>query len=101
MNADIRRDTPSGTRTANQIEHFARPREIRKNWSAVLFAICVVVDHDPVHDLFEYEQQGQSANAAAICKWYPSATRPSRVRVKTFIYLAKGASTAVLLQRKS
>ena len=69
MNADIRRDTPSGTRTANQIEDFARLRETRKKWSTILFAICVVVDHHSVHNLFEYEQQGQSANAAAICKW--------------------------------
>jgi len=53
MATDIRRDTPSSTRTTDQVKYFAWLWETRKKWTTVPFAIRVLVDHHPVHDFFE------------------------------------------------
>ena len=53
MALDILRDTPSSTRTTDQVKDFAWLWETRKKWTTVAFAIRVLVDHHPMHDLFE------------------------------------------------
>jgi len=53
MATDILRDTPSSTRTTDQVKYFAWLWETRKKWTTVTFAIRVLVDHHPVHDFFE------------------------------------------------
>jgi len=53
MALDILRDTPSSTRTTDQVKDFAWLWETRKKWTTVTFAIRVLVDHHPVHDFFE------------------------------------------------
>jgi hypothetical protein len=95
------RSSPPGTCVTNEIKTITGLGKTGEGRLTLVFALHVLLDHQPVHKFLDDKQLRMPTDTASICPAGTSQREALWKGQKGHIYLAQVASTVVSLQTKT